>query len=335
MITDTRTAVVIPNLNGANYVQKAIDSLLSQTYPASIIVVENASTDNSLDILKQYGNKITIIENVKNLGFAGGVNTGIKYAMTKKYDAVALLNNDAVAAENWLEELNKSLFTNDSYGIATGKIKLSDKKLLDSTGEFYTIWGLPFPRGREKSSSLYTKHEDVFGASGGASIYRIEMLQKVGLFDETFFAYYEDTDISFRAQLAGWKVAYNPNAVVTHEQGATSKKMVKGFTVYQTFKNLPILFWKNVPLQLLVPIGIRFLVAYLLILGKATFSTNTIPALKGCLMSIILFPQALHKRSVIQKNKTVPNSYIRSILVNDLPPDQTGIRKVRSLFVRH
>src|SRR6201999_312952 len=92
----------------------------------------------------------------------------------------------------------------------------------------------------------YDKQTAVFVASGGASLYRIKMLQEIGLFDEDFFAYYEDVDLSFRAQLAGWKVAYAPRAVAYHQIGATSGH-IKGFTTYQTIKNLPLLFYKNVP----------------------------------------------------------------------------------------
>ncbi len=328
-----KVAVVVPNLNGETYLAEAIDSLLRQTLKAMIIVVENASTDRSLTILESYGDKIIILKNKKNLGFAGGVNIGIKYALERDFAAVALFNNDAVAQPEWLLELVGTMSSDKNIGIVTSKITLSGRHLLDSTGEFYTTWGLPYPRGRGKAIDLYTKKEAVFGASGGASLYRAELFDDIGLFDDTFFAYYEDTDISFRAQLAGWKVFYNPDAVVTHRQGATSKKMVHGFTTYQTFKNLPMLFWKNIPLELIAPIGIRFCIAYTLIFGKALFSSNALAAIKGVLMFIAFIPHTISERRKIQKSKKVSASHIKSIIITDLPPDQTGLRKLRKVFI--
>lgn len=327
-------AVVIPNLNGADFLAQAIDSLIAQTFLPSIIVVENASTDNSLEILKTYGDKITILKNEKNLGFAGGVNVGIRYALEKNFEAVALFNNDAIADPAWLKELVADLAGHDDTGIVTCRMLLGDGKTLDSTGEFYTTWGLPYPRGREKVIDSYMNNEYIFGASGGASLYRTDLFKEIGLFDETFFAYYEDTDISFRAQLAGWKVRYVPSAIVHHRQGATSKKMVRGFTVYQTFKNLPILFTKNIPAGLLLSVGVRFYFAYALIFAKAVLGGKGVPAIKGVAKSISLSLHSLRERSRIQRQKKVSTSYINSIIVHDLPPDQTGIRKLRRLIIR-
>ena len=334
MVTDTRVAVVIPNFNGEEFIADAIDSLLNQTHIANIIVVENGSADNSLEIIESYKDKITILKNNINLGFAGGVNTGIRHALEQKYDAIALFNNDAMADSMWLEELVSALDAAPKTGIVTGRIPLGNGELLDSTGEFYTSWGLPYPRGRLHPIDTFMREEYIFGASGGASLYRAEVFREIGLFDETFFAYYEDTDLSFRAQLAGWKIRYIPTAVVNHRQGATSKKMVRGFTVYQTFKNLPMLFMKNVPIGLLFKIGIRFYFAYLLILGKAIVSGSGWMAVKGLLRSISYLPHTFRERRRIQQSKKVSTKYIDSIIVHDLPPDQTGIRKLRSLFLR-
>lgn len=328
-----KVAVVIPNLNGQAYLAEAIDSLLNQDFKATVIVVENASTDDSLDIIRSYGDKITPLVNEKNLGFAGGVNTGITHALKQDFDAIALFNNDAIAEPDWLSRLVDAMNRHDDTGIVTCRIQLADGKTLDSTGEFYTSWGLPYPRGRNQPVDKYTTEEYVFGASGGASLYRTSMFREIGIFDDAFFAYYEDTDVSFRAQLAGWKILYTPKAAVNHRQGATSKKMVRGFTVYQTFKNLPMLFLKNVPLGLLVPIGARFYLAYILILAKAIMGGKGIPALKGMAVSLLRFPRVLAYRHHIQKHKKVSTDYLRSILVYDLPPNQTGIRKLRKFFL--
>lgn len=334
MITDTRAAVVIPNLNGEAYLAVAIDSLLAQTHPTTVIVVENASTDTSLQLLKTYKDKIVVIENEKNLGFAGGVNTGIRYALDHHFELVALFNNDAIADPTWLAEMITVLDTHSDTSIVTCRLELADGTLLDSTGEFYTTWGLPYPRGRGESTEKFQDEEYIFGASGGASIYRAELFKKIGLFDETFFAYYEDTDISFRAQLAGVKIRYSPTAIARHRQGETSKRMPGDFTVYQTFKNLPLLFTKNVPSELLFSIGVRFYFAYFLIFAKAVVNGKGVAATQGVFRSITLFSHALSSRSRIQKDRTVTREYINSIIIHDLPPDQTGLRKLRRIVFR-
>lgn len=329
-----KIAVIIPNLNGEAYLSLAIDSIQRQTVITTIVVIENASTDRSIDILKKYGDTIHVISNTVNKGFAGGVNTGISYALEHEFQYVALFNNDAVANPDWLEKLVDTMVAHPEVGIVTSRLQLADGETLDSTGEFYTVWGLPYPRGRGLSTELYTKSEYIFGASGGASLYRSTLFKNIGLFDEKFFAYYEDTDVSFRAQLTDWKVMYEPAAIVNHRQGETSKKMVRGFTVTQTFKNLPMLYVKNTPRQLLFTVGIRFWFAYLLIFGNAITHGNAYPALKGVLKSLTLIPHSFRERRRIQKTARVSSEYIQSILINDLPPDQTGIRKLRKIFLR-
>ncbi len=329
-------AVVILNYRAAKDTYSCVESVLNQNYlNFHIVIVENGSRDNSADELsklqKKYPEKVSILYNDKNLGFAGGVNVGIRWSQKESYPYVALLNNDAITNKKWLGELFSVAQKNKDCGIVTGLMLRADGKAIDSTGEQYSTWGLAFPRDRNKQAATASQSGVVFGATGGASLYRLSMLREIGIFDEDFFAYYEDVDISFRAQLAGWKVYYQPTAIVYHEQGGTSSKM-PGFTIYQTFKNLPLVYIKNVPAALLFSIGIRFYVAYWLMYFKAVSRGDFTPATKGLLQSMLYGVKALEKRWRIQRNKKVPSSYIRSILWHDLPPDQTGIRKLRRLF---
>ena len=209
-----KVSVVVPNWNGMDSLPACLDSLLAQTQPCRIIVVENGSKDGSLEFLQTHYPQAELIIHKKNKGFAGGVNGGIQKSIEDGDDYVALFNNDAVADEDWLKNLVNDLKVNTDTGIATCKFMSMDKKHLDSTGDLYTRWGLPYPRGRgEPVSDVYDDFVQVFAASGGASLYRVSMLEKIGLFDEDFFAYYEDVDLSFRAQLAGWKVRYVPEAL--------------------------------------------------------------------------------------------------------------------------
>ncbi|MDL2363295.1 MAG: glycosyltransferase family 2 protein [Patescibacteria group bacterium] len=327
-----KIAVVVPNWNGMAEIGACLDALLIQSEDCHVIVVENASTDGSLEYLHKNYSSVEIIVNETNLGFAGGVNCGIRSAIEQKFEYVALLNNDAVADPKWLENLQQKLATEQQHGIATSKILNGDGSQLDSTGDYYTNWGLPYPRGRgEHDVKVYDQMTEVFSASGGASLYRVSMLEEIGLFDEDFFAYYEDVDISFRAQLAGWKVAYFPEAKVHHQIGATSSK-VKGFTTYQTMKNQPLLLLKNVPRRYLFSVGWRFTLAHTLFFLRAVSRGQGWIALKGDLKGTQLLFTGFKKRKQIQGNKKVSDEYIWSMMVHDLPPNAHALRKLRAIW---
>ena len=328
-------AIVVLNWNGIHDTLECLASLLNQTHKEfKIVVIDNGSIDDSVEKLREYQENhedmVELICNPTNFGFAGGVNTGIEWALNENYDYVALLNNDAVAHKNWLKELIKA-HSSKKVGMATGLLLHADGKTIDSTGEFYSTWGLAFPRSRGDATETAPKAGRVFGATGGATLYKTDLLRDIGLFDEDFFAYFEDVDMSFRAQLAGWKVTYTPDAIAYHKQGATSSKL-PGFAIYQTFKNLPLLFLKNVPLRLLFPIGLRFYFAYWLMVGNAIMHGNARPALRGLGRSIVLGFKKLPVRWIIQKHKRVDTGYIKSILWDDLPPGQSGLRKLRKFF---
>ena len=326
--------VVILNWNGRRDLETCLDSLLPQTEAKNIVVVDNASSDGSVKLIKNKYPDVMLLQNKKNLGFAGGVNAGIRYALQDNADAVALINNDAVAAKDWLKELSQFLDNNPNVGIATSKIIDAKNHRFDSTGEQYTVWGLAYPRGRgEPAGVQYDKQTEIFGASGGASIYRAEMLKEIGLFDEDFFAYYEDVDLSFRAQLSGWRVAYVPQAIVNHQIGATGGK-IKGFYTYQTLKNLPLLLWKNVPWPLMPKIYFRFWLAWLSFLAAALSRGQIWPVVKAVVVGAVLWPKKLAQRRRIQKNRKVTSAYIHSIIIHDLPPGALKLRNLRSKWWR-
>ena len=203
-------SVVVPTINSIDSIKKCIASLKKQSLKCDIIVVANGSTDGTQRYLSHEHPDVEVLSYLKPLGFAGAVNAGIRHSIQQGSDFVALLNNDAEADRKWLENLYETIRTDDAIGIVTGKIVRKDSNKFDSTGDYYTTWLLPYPRGRGvRDRGQFDRIEEVVSASGGASIYRIKMLQEIGLFDEEFFAYYEDVDISLRAHHAGWKVMYN------------------------------------------------------------------------------------------------------------------------------
>lgn len=241
-----KTLIVIPNWNGRDFIGEALHSLESQS--GDIAVVENGSTDGSVEYLEREFPKVILLKQPHNLGFAGGVNVGIRYGMQHGYDYIALFNNDAVADSKWLATLINTFHSSPTIGIVTGKLVLIDKKHIDSTGEFYSTRGMPFPRGRnEHDKGQYDLPGDVFAATGGASLYRSSLFREIGLFDEDFFAYFEDVDISFRARLAGWQVSYEPRAVAYHRLSATSSQLGRKFSYYHSIKNYLLLYGRNMP----------------------------------------------------------------------------------------
>ena len=329
-----RVLIVVLNWNGLDDTERCIESLAKQTYGNfTIALIDNASTEANTDdrlarIEKELGaDKLIILRNTTNKGFAGGVNTGIRHALANNFDYVALFNNDAVADPDWLKALVAAAQRENST-ITTGLLLHEHGDTIDSTGDYYSMWGLPFPRSRGDEASTAPMSGQVFGGSGGATLYITELFKKIGLFDETFFAYYEDVDISFRSNLIGNAAYYEKTAVAFHKQGASSNK-IPGFAVKQTFKNLPLLYVKNVPNSLLVPIGIRFWTAYWLMAAKALLGSNRTAALHGIFQGIGLFwTHGLPERFNVQKLKTISSAELRKLLWNDLPPDQTGLRKL-------
>lgn len=311
--------VVIPNWNGEDYLKKCLDSLLAQTLRPRVVVVENDSSDNSIDILDTFTD-VVVLRQSKNLGFAEGVNVGIRHALENQADYILLLNNDAEADKTWVEQLVSAADMNKQIGIVCPKLLSIDGKSIDSTGDFYTIYGLPFPRGRgEKETGQYDEPQEVFGASGGASLYRASMLREIGLFDAEFFAYFEDVDISFRAQLAGWKVFYQPKAVVYHHISATSAKL-GDFRVYQTAKNFPFLFVKNMPGVLFWKYLPLVFYWYARMFGARIVRGGRVAFARGMIASLLKLPKKLLQRHKIQKKRTVSTAYIDSILYHDRAP---------------
>lgn len=337
-------AIVVPNWNGADRLRACIRSLAAQDRGGldimiEIVVVENGSVDDSRAVLADLAGEIapltlTVLENETNLGFAGGVNRGIRYAVDAGFDAVALFNNDAVADRSWLAELVRALDGRADAGIATGRLLMADGRTVDSTGDFYSTWGLSFPRDRDQPADPVRESGYVFAASGGASLYRASLFDEIGLFDEDFFAYLEDVDLSFRAQLAGHRVFYTDSAVAYHDQGSTSRT-VSGFATTQFFRNLPMLLVKNVPARLLVPISARFALVYTLMVANSFRRGQGGPALRGAGRGIWLVTRrGLLARHRVQRRRTITPGTLRSLLWPGLPPGMRVLRGTRERMRR-
>jgi GT2 family glycosyltransferase len=324
----TNIAVVVPNWNGKDFIGPCLESLLAQTARPHVIVVDNGSVDGSVEFIDKKYPAVELIGLKKNTGFAGGVNRGIDKALEDGFELIALFNNDAVAEPDWLNRLEEGAQKYPKAGIITGKFMRSDKKHFDSTADGVCVYGLGFPRGRnEVDKGQYDKGEFVFGATGGASLYRAKMLRKIGLFDEDFFAYFEDNDISFRAQAAGWKVYYEPRAVAYHEVGGTSSKL-GSFARYHSTKNIVLLFDRNMPGVLFW----KYKLLNLLLLGRIFFGSirdRQVGAyIHGLWSAFVLTPKTIIARRRNKKLRSVPSSTIDSLLYHGRPPRPPKLKEM-------
>ncbi len=322
---------VVLNYRGWQETLLCVEAVLKQDYPNfHLLLIENGSGDESPEKLAKYKKhkNITFVQHEVNLGFSGGVNVGIRHAIEHNYYYTVLLNNDAIIEDKWLSKLVKAQIKSKASTI-TGLLLDGDGKKIESTGDGYSYWGLPFPRQRDEDVSEAEESGFVFNGTAGASLYETKLFEEIGLFDESFFAYYEDTDIGFRAQISGHTAYYEKSALGYHDHGTTSSK-IPGFTVRQTFQNLPLFFWKNVPLRLLLPIGLRFASVYTLLYIRAVLRGQFIVATKGVLRSLVRLPGALHKRIGIQRSRTVSIDYLKSVMYMALPPNNK--RTVRRIF---
>lgn len=329
-------AVVVPNWNGARFLEDCLRSLSRQTQSAQIVVVDGGSTDDSRRLVSERFQEVTLLALERNPGFAGAVNRGIEHALRNGFEFVALFNNDAVAEPDWLGQLVATAREHPNAGTVTSKLLLHDRTRIDSTGDFYSSWGWAYPRGRDEvDRGQYDgpQFRDVFCGSGGASLYRTEMLRDVGLFDEDYFVYLEDQDLGFRAQLMGWTARYEPAAVAYHRLMGTSSTL-HHFGRYHAIRNCIYLYVKNVP----NPLCWKYLPKFLA--GLALMAANDVRrrrfrAIAGAYLDALRhLPSMLAKRRRVQASRRVPVSYIDSVLVHPLPPTQRGLIRLRNVLRR-
>jgi GT2 family glycosyltransferase len=225
---------------GAHLLPACLASLEAQTIDHDVVVVDNASTDGTAELLAARFPDVRVVTMTSNTGFSGGVHAGLAAANTP---LVALLNNDAVAEPEWLASLVGHLDAHPEAAAVTSRMLLAgtDPARLNNTGVVLLPDGYGADRGLGEKPDAYPSPEEVFGFSGGAALLRREALLQVGAFPERFFLYYEDTDASWRLRLAGWTVRYEPGAVVHHEHAATSDRTSESFAFYNERNRLLML----------------------------------------------------------------------------------------------
>ena len=321
-----RVTVVIPNWNGERFLSTCLGSLRRQSYEDfDVVLVDNGSTDGSVAFARDNFPEISVLPLPENLGFSAAVNAGI---LASETEHVALLNNDTETDPKWLEALVEAADSYPEAGFFASKlVDFADRRVLDGAGDVLRRSGLPYRLGHgEPDGGRYDKTAFVFGACAGAAMYRRGMLDDVGLFDEDFFANCEDGDLSFRAQLAGYRCLYVPGSVVYHMGSATFGRRSATSTRLGTRNSLCLLV-KNLPAPL-VPGFLPFVLAGQLTRLVVTAATSTLKAhLEGLAGALRLLPLMLRKRREIQKRRQVPVEYIRGLLKESSRAASASIRR--------
>lgn len=301
-----RASVIIPNWNGAHLLRDCLDSLRAQEYrDFEVIVVDNASTDESLRLLEREYPEVRVLALDRNYRFAGAVNRGIAMA---RGEFVVLLNNDTEAEPGWLRALIAALDAHPDAGMAASKILLfHDRKILHSAGDFYGPDGVPGNRGVwQEDNGQYEEMSEVFGGCGAAVAYRRTLLDDVGLLDEDLEMYCEDVDLNLRARLAGYRCIFVPQARVYHRLSATGGGPTAS---YFCGRNFIALIAKDIPGELLRRHWLRMLRAQLGFTLESLRHWREPAArarLRGQLAALRILPRMLQKRRAIQATRRVP-----------------------------
>jgi GT2 family glycosyltransferase len=318
-------SVIILNWNGKEYLYSCIQSVKRQTYlNIETILVDNASADDSVEYIKKFFSDLRLIINPENIGYGGGNNRGIREA---KGRYIFILNSDTEIEKDCLELLWECVETDQKIGVTTPKILLYDRRdTIDAAGLTIYPDGLSIGRGRLEPQEKYNQIEEVFAGSGCASLFRKEMLEEIGLFDEDFFAYAEDTDLGWRARLAGWKAYYEPEAIVYHHHSkkfgtysSTKAFLVERNRIWVAWKNFPppvLCLWPFYTLLRYFYQGIGALIQRGASgrFGQESSSLLLIPILiKAYLSGLRGLPAILRKRKEVQSKKRMSNWEVFSL----------------------
>lgn len=247
-----KVTIIIPNYNGKKFMKDCMEALEKQAdQNFHVILVDNGSTDGSLEFVKEHYPELELIALGSNYGFSRAVNEGIRAAKTPY---VILLNNDTKVRPGYVKALVRMMDDHpEAFSVSAKMIQMHDPELIDDAGDQYTVLGWAFQRGVAHSVKRYRKTARIFSACAGAAIYRRQVFDEIGYFDEKHFAYLEDLDVGYRARIFGWQNLYCPDAQVEHVGSGTSGSKYNAFKVKLAARNNVYLNYKNMPrLQMII-----------------------------------------------------------------------------------
>ncbi len=300
-------AVVVVNWNSDTYLYKCLQSLETQTLkPVRIIVVDNASTDDSLEGLEEKFLDCEFIKLESNTGFSFANNFAVEKA--DNCDWIAFLNPDAFASSDWLEKLSKAVEEFPECASFGSHMLRHGSNRIDGTGDVYHVCGSAWRRDHGVlTSKIEREMQEIFSPCAAASFIRRDVFSAVGGFDENFFAYFEDVDLGFRLQLKGYACRYVPDAVVEHVGSATTSRY-SDFAVYHGQRNLVWSYIRNMPrFWHYLPQHIFF---NLVALTWFTLKGKAVPVFRAKWHALKEFPRVWALRKITQEERVVDSATV-------------------------
>ncbi|MDQ6750181.1 MAG: glycosyltransferase family 2 protein [Actinomycetota bacterium] len=300
----TVTAVVL-TYNGRHLLEATLPSFVAQAREGTrIVVVDNGSTDGTADWLREHWPQVNLVRHASNCGVTAALNSCLDAAET---DLVGLFNNDVELAPDCLAELVRAMREHPQAAAASPKLlSYHDRGVIDGAGDIYAWVGSGGRRGHgERDHGQFEAPCAIFGVCGGAAVFRREALSEIGVFDDAFFAFYEDVDWSFRAQLAGFSIRYVPTAIAYHMGSATLGQGMTDFTRYHTTRNQIWVVVKDWPLASIARHVPQLVHLQLVHLASALRAGSLTVVLRAWRDAVGGLPAMLRKRRVVQRSRTV------------------------------
>ncbi len=313
-------AITIVTYNSARYIRRCLEYVLEQDYlRVEVVIVDNASGDGTAEILREFEGRARVVYNRENVGFAAAQNQAIALS---KADWVLTLNPDVRLTAGFVSTLVACAEADPGVGSVCGKLlalsptfEIPERPVLDSTGIYFTPALRHFDRGNKlMDNGGYEEFEYVFGATGAAALYRRAMIDDISVsgefFDPDFFAYREDADVAWRAQLLGWKCLYTPLAVAYHVRSVvpSNRRSLPSAINMHSVKNRWLMRIKNITpgiyLRNVLPITLRDCI----VVGGCLLSEFT--SLRAFPLIIALWPRMRKKRRQIMQRRRASDDYM-------------------------
>ncbi len=314
-----KVSIIIVNYNGERVLEECLRAVEAQSFrDFEIVLVDNASGDGSMSLARSLregwkSEQFVLISLPENRGFTGGNIEGLRHCSG---DYIVLLNNDTEPARGWLQALVEAAEAHPEVGICASKLIKHGTNRIDSAGDLFSTALKGFKRGEGDVDYGFDREEYIFGACAGAALYRRSMLDETGFLDDDFFLIHEDTDLNWRAQLAGWKVLYVPSAAVYHKVRSTIVCM-SDLAVYYTVRNSEFVRIKDMPCRIFLRCLPSFLVGMLTEFVLFGIRHGR-PGLyvKAKIDALRLLPVMLRKRTGIMKKRKVSDEYMLSLMAS-------------------
>jgi GT2 family glycosyltransferase len=298
-----RVSAAVLNYDGRHHLERLLPSLAKQTHPdLDVVVVDNGSRDDSVSWLRSNWPEVEIVTLAANVGITPALNMCVRAAHG---DLLLLLNNDVELEPDCVAQLVAALQRQPASAAAAPKLlDMNSRDVIDGAGDTYAWTAHANRRGHGMlDRGQFDDPVEVFGACGGAALYRRAAIEQVGLFDERFFAMYEDVDWSFRAQLRGWSCVYVPTARAYHA-GSATVGAVSDFSLYHNWRNAPWVVVKNYPASALIRHAPALVWGQLYTLATALRRGWTPILLRAWRDALKGMPAVLGDRRAVQRGRT-------------------------------